>query len=241
MKISWFIAFLLVFSTSCISVMADHTIRTQTESFPAGDVTAALLETGAGTLTVTGMPGLSAIEVTAEFKCRDSSAAKAQDILDNLRLTMEVRGNTFHLKSEHLRDWNWGDSGWIDITIKMPKQIDLEVDDGSGAIAISGMGRNIRIEDGSGEIELTDIDGSIHIEDGSGEIRIRNAQRDVEINDGSGSIDVRYVGGNVRISDGSGSIDVDDVRGDLIIPSDGSGSLHYARVTGKVDVPKRRR
>ena len=39
----------------------------------------------------------------------------------------------------------------------------------------------------------------------------------------------------------SGSIDVDDVGGDLVVPAAGSGSLHYSRVMGKVEVPKRKR
>ena len=296
MRIYRFMPLLLVFCTSCIPAMADHTLRTRNESFPARGVSAAVLETGAGILSITGRSDLSAIEVKAEFKCRGIVPSDSQRILDNLRLEMEVRGETFYLKSERLSDWNWGDSGWIDLIINMPKDIDLDVNDGSGSIDINGMGRNIRIKDGSGGIELTDNDGSIQINDGSGSIhvrkvrqnvdihdgsgsidvryvdgnlqihdgsgsievddvggdliipsdgsgsiRVRNARRNVEINDGSGSINVQHVGGNVRIRDGSGSIDVNDVEGDLDIPSGGSGSIHYSRILGKVDVPKKHR
>ena len=236
MKISWLFSLLLAFNASCMTVSADQMLRTQTEYFSADGVVAAELETGAGSLTVNGIEGLDAIEVSAEFKCGSALFSDAQRILDNLQLSMEVRGNTFYLKSDQLRDWSWGNSGWIDISINMPKRIDLEVNDGSGSTFISGMGRNIRIKDGSGKIELTNTDGSIYIDDGSGEIRIRNAEGDIDINDGSGSIDLRYLGGSAQIHDGSGSIDVDDVRGDLIIREDGSGSIRAQNIQRDVEI-----
>jgi hypothetical protein len=236
MRISLLLALLMGLNTSCTIVLADHTLRTQTESFPASGIEAALLETAAGILTITGTPGMSAIEVRAEFKCKSGFSGNTERILDNLQLDMEVRGNTFYLKSHHRGNWNLGDSGWIDISINMPTEIALDIDDGSGSISISGINRSIKITDGSGEIELTRIDGSIQIDDGSGEIRVRNAQGDVDIQDGSGSIDLRYLGRNVQIRDGSGSINVDDVVGDLDIPSDGSGEIHAQNIQNNVDI-----
>jgi hypothetical protein len=236
MKCSLLLALLMALNTSCVTVLADHTLRTQTESFPASGIEAAILKTGAGMLTVTGMPDLSAIDVRAEFKSRSGFSGNTQEILDNLQLDMEVRGNTFYLKADHRGGWNWGDSGCIDIYINMPANIELDVDDGSGPLSISGIDRNVGIKDGSGEIELTRINGSIRIHDGSGEIRVRNAQGNLEINDGSGSIDLRYLGGNVQIQDGSGSIHVDDVGGDLVISGDGSGEIRVRNIQHNVDI-----
>jgi hypothetical protein len=231
-----FLLLLTLLNTSCVSVLADHTLQTQTKSFSAEGVAKAILDTGAGSLTVIGMPGLSAIEVRAEYKNSTGFSGNAQNILDKMRLSMEVRGNIFYLKSEHPGGWNWGESGWIDITINIPKVIELEVNDGSGSMSISGMDRNVNIVDGSGGIELTNVNGDISISDGSGEIRVRNARGDIDINDGSGSIDLRYIGGNTRIRDGSGSISVADLNGDLIIPEDGSGNIRVENATRDVDI-----
>ena len=134
MKISGLILLLLALNTACVTVSASQAIRTQNDSFSAVGVEKAVLETGAGSLAINGRSGLEAIEVSAEFKCGSDFASNSQRILDSLRLSMEVRGNTFHLKSEHLKTWNFGESGWIDITINMPSGIELEVDDGSGSI-----------------------------------------------------------------------------------------------------------
>ena len=229
-----------MFATSCVFGMAEQTLRTQKESFPAAAISTVRLETGAGSLTVTGQEGVTAIDVTAAFKANVSSENDAKRILDNLKLTMEVRGNTFYLKTEQRNDWHWGDSGRIDITIVLPSRLPLDIDDGSGAISVKGMGGDIAIDDGSGEIEIDGVQGNLTIQDGSGGIRIRNAARDLEIEDGSGGIDIRHVGGNVRIEDGSGSMNVEDVDGNLVVPRGGSGSIHYSDVRGRIDIPRRR-
>jgi DUF4097 and DUF4098 domain-containing protein YvlB len=229
-----------MFAASCVFSMAEQTLRTQKESFPAAAVSTVRLETGAGSLTVTGQEGVTAIDVIAEFKANVGSENDAKRILDNLKLTMEIRGNTFYLKTEQRNNWHWGDSGRIDISIVLPSRLPLDVEDGSGGISIKGVDGDIVIDDGSGEIEIDGVRGNLTIQDGSGEIRIRNAARDLEIEDGSGGIDIRHVGGNVRIEDGSGSMSVEDVNGSLVVPSDGSGSIHYADVRGKINIPRRK-
>ena len=240
MRITLTFAFLALCTGSCAFSMAEQTLRTQNESFSAAGVSAVRLETGPGSLQVTGRPGAPSIEVTAEFKANVGSQGDAKRILDNLKLTMETRGDTFFLKSEQLSDWHWGDSGRIDLTIALPSAVRLDINDGSGSMSIKGMGRDVRIEDGSGEVEVDGVDGNLEIDDGSGSIWIRNVKGEVAIEDGSGGIDIARVGGNVRIDDGSGSIDVEDVAGDLIIPHDGSGSVHYRDVRGRLDIPQRK-
>ncbi len=51
------------------------------------------------------------------------------------------------------------------------------------------------------------------------------------------TITVRTVGGSVSIDDESGSIDVSDVAQDLIIEDDGSGSLTFADIQRRVEIP----
>jgi hypothetical protein len=233
-------AFLTLCTGSCAFSMAEQTLRTQNESFSAANVSAVRLETGPGSLQVTGIPGALSIEVTAEFKANLGSQSDTKRILDNLKLTMETRGDTFYLKSEQLGDWHWGDSGRIDLTISVPSAVRLDIDDGSGSMSVKGMGRDVRIEDGSGEIDVDGVEGNLVVNDGSGSIWIRNVKGEVEIEDGSGGIDIAHVGRSVRIDDGSGSIDVEDVAGDLVIPHDGSGSIHHRDVRGRLDLPRRR-
>jgi len=235
-----FAPILLLAMNSCIMTMAEQTLSTKTESFSAEGIDMVRLEVGAGSLTITGNPGATSVEIVAEFKARLRTDAEAQRVLDNLVLIMEPRGSTFYIKTGQKQSWDLGNSGRIDLKVTVPTSTSLSVTDSSGSISISGMDRDLDIEDGSGSIEVEDVGGRIVIEDGSGSIQVRNAGSDVEIDDGSGGIVVTHVTGNVTISDGSGSIDVEDIEGALTVPRAGSGSLRYRDVRGSLDVPKKR-
>ena len=56
----------------------------------------------------------------------------------------------------------------INLTVRVPKNMDVEVDDGSGEVKIAQINGNIQIDDGSGEINIRDIRGDVGIDDGSG-------------------------------------------------------------------------
>src|SRR5437867_9521714 len=202
--------FLSLFN-ACECSFADEILTTKRRSFDAAGVSGAKFETGAGKLVIDGRLAGSAIEVIAEYRGRAGSKDEVQRIIDNLKLTMEVRGNIFYLKTERANDWGWRDNGYIDLTISLPARLKLGINDGPGSMTVSGIDGDVTIEDGSGDIEVDGLKGNLKIDDGSGSIRIENVAKNVRIHDGSGSIHVKHVGGDVWIEDGSGSIDVTDV------------------------------
>lgn len=127
----------------------------------------------------------------------------------------------------------------IDLIVEVPLGTPATVHDGSGSAELSNLA-DLEVHDGSGDLHIEDMTGRVDVHDGSGTLEIERASGPVEVYDGSGDVVVRDVGGDVRIHDGSGSIDVDGVRGDLVVSEDGSGSVDYANVGGRVDVPRRR-
>jgi DUF4097 and DUF4098 domain-containing protein YvlB len=240
MKIKHLASLWFLTASGCLVSSAAETLLTKRESFAAAGVTNARIEAGAGHLTITGRQGASTIEVVADYRGNAASEQKKQEIIDGLRLSMEVRNGVFHLKSENVQTSNWTNHGWIDLNITLPAALSLNVDDGSGAMSVIGIDGDVTIHDGSGEIEAERIVGILSIEDGSGSIRVRDVGRDLRIRDGSGGIRVEHVGGDVQIHDGSGSINVVDVTGSLVVPEHGSGSIHHEQVRGRVQVPARR-
>ena len=240
MKIKGLASLWFLTLSSCLVLSAAETLLTKRETFAAAGVTNARIETGAGSLTITGRQGASTIEVVADYKGPAASEQKKREIIDNLRLSMEVRNGTFHLKSENVQTSNWMNHGWIDLHITVPAELSLKIDDGSGSMSVTGIGGDVTIDDGSGEIEAERIQGNLSIEDGSGSIRVRDVGRNLQIRDGSGGIRIEHVAGDVQIHDGSGSIEVIDVTGSLTVPEHGSGSIHYEQVRGRVQVPSRR-
>lgn len=195
------------------------------------------VDAGAGRLEITGTPGLDRIEVVATVTVPGADEDDGKAALESdLALTLSLDGTKALLVADFDRDlWDFGDSPRIDLEIRVPAALAVDIEDGSGSISVAGLESDLRIEDGSGSIEVRDIGGSVDIEDGSGSIDVHTVRGDLRIDDGSGSIKANGIGGSVTVDDGSGSVTISDVGQDLVILDDGSGSLSYTNVRGRVD------
>lgn len=194
------------------------------------------IDAGAGSLEISGVDDLDAIQVKATINVPDKDADEANELIaEDLELSLEkVRDRARLVARFDNHFWSFDDSPSVDLDIRVPHGLALFVDDGSGSIRVINVNSDIRIDDGSGSIRIEMV-GSVVIDDGSGSIKIAGVQGDVSVEDGSGSITVEHVGGSVTIDDGSGGIDVLDVEHDLIIIDDGSGSVSVTDVRGKFD------
>jgi hypothetical protein len=215
------------------------------------------VEAGAGSLRVEGKAGLRQVQVTG------TARSSSQKFLTQIKLIAERRGDVVFIKadipdSDSNRDDDYSAS--LDLVIEVPQGINAEVGDGSGDTKILNVG-SLDASDGSGSFSVIGAAGSVRITDGSGDLTIENVGGDVKVNDGSGDITVRNVTGSFTVeSDGSGGIYATDVRGSVVVQNDGSGSIEvnkvgkdftveskgsgsidYADVSGRVDIPERRR
>jgi DUF4097 and DUF4098 domain-containing protein YvlB len=194
------------------------------------------IDAGAGSLEITGVDDLDAIQVRATINVPDKDADEANELIaEDLKLSLEkVRDQARLVAHFDNHSWSFDDSPSVDLDVRVPHGLALLVDDGSGSISVINVNSDISIDDGSGSIKIEKV-GSIVIDDGSGSIKIAGVLGDVSVEDGSGSITVEHVGGSVTIDDGSGGIDVLDVEHDLIIIDDGSGSVSATDVRGKFE------
>jgi DUF4097 and DUF4098 domain-containing protein YvlB len=217
-------------------------VETRNLKLPAEDLKKLEIDCAAGFLKVNGIPGLQEIQVEAEIVVKDMDDDRAQKELQRyLELSLEKYGQRATLISDfdHSAFSMSSILGKktqvsINLTVKMPREMDLEVDDGSGAVEIQNITGDVLIDDGSGEIEIKNINGDVDIDDGSGELIIERIKGDVKIDDGSGELLVTEIEGSVFIDDGSGKITIDGIVGDVIIEDDGSGSVKIKNVKGKV-------
>lgn len=228
----------------------------------ARDARVVQIEAHAGSLRVEGRAGLTQVRI------RGTARASTRDLLNDIKLIAERRGNAVFIKADipdddrNVRNWVSDDRHYrgLDLLIEVPMALSLDVgdgsgeasfvnvgalslSDGSGEIEIRGAKGSVSVNDGSGTIDIDGVQGNVKIHDGSGEIRARNVTGDVIVDtDGSGSINVSGVGGTMRVgNDGSGNIDVDGVAGNFVVDNDGGGSIRYATVKGRVDIPERKR
>jgi hypothetical protein len=183
------------------------------------------IEAGAGPMTVEGDDGDS-IRVEAGIYQRSAN--------DDYRLVLEADGENGARLLAEAASTAFGGSDYIDLTILVPRSMDLRIEDGSGSIRVRGVDGDLDLEDGSGSVTIAMIGGNITINDGSGSLSIEGIGGDLRIDDGSGSIDVSEVAGKVTVSDGSGSITVRNA-GDFELLEDGSGSVNLEGIRSRAD------
>jgi hypothetical protein len=206
-------------------------------SLSAAGINTMEFDCGAGFLEVSGVDGLNEIKVDAEIVLKGFSNAEAKRLMERcVKLSLEKRGARAVLisKIECSSLFDWGEKA-INLTVKVPKKIDLIVDDGSGSITIEDINGDLEIDDGSGSIEISNINGRLDIEDGSGTITLYKITGNIEIEDGSGTIDIGNTTGDIDIDDGSGDIEAEDIRGAIDI-SDGSGTIEVKNADGDVEI-----
>jgi DUF4097 and DUF4098 domain-containing protein YvlB len=229
------ITFLVLF-VFCLS-MAISFEKTERMSLSADGIDKLVIDCGSGFLYVTGEDSLRSIEVEAEIIVKGKSEKDIESyVKDNVKLELKKQGSEAVLTSMFKQPFpriNFR-TRVINLTVRVPKNLGLEIDDGSGEVKIEHIDGNLRIDDGSGEITVRDILGDVNIDDGSGTIDVEDVAGNLEIDDGSGTIKINDVRKNVKVSDGSGSIYIDGVVGDVTIREDGSGSVKIKNVSGSV-------
>ncbi len=251
------LAFILVFTagvslTGCIinvnaAGMPDLNHQQRELILDSQDLQGLIAETGAGSLEIIGVEGLSQIKLVADIYSNKDGNDDSKVIL-----TLEKKANKAKLKADFEQSGFNNDSPYIDLKLQVPANLALDIDDGSGAILISKMtadinvkdgsgklimngGNNVSIEDGSGDIEISQINGSLTIEDGSGAIKVTDIRGNIAIDDGSGNIEVANVQSPVTITDGSGDINVFNTKG-LTILAAGSGDVTFNKIDGPVSM-----
>jgi len=233
------VSLLLLLSLTAASAAAADFEETRELSMATRGIDTISVDNGSGYVEIVGVEGLDQILVTATLVLEDTNPEDAERVIErDLILTLEEDSDTAILKAffERRGLFNFKSNGLVNLDIRVPSRLHLNLDDGSGSTKIENVRGDLNIHDGSGSLELMNVGGEVFVDDGSGSILARGVGGDLSINDGSGSIRVQDVAGSVTIDDGSGSIDVQNIESDLVIVDDGSGSLDYSGIEGDVHV-----
>jgi hypothetical protein len=189
---------------------------------------------GSGFLTVIGSNGIDRISVTGHIVIRNIAANEFQAYLDKqLQLSLKKAGNNAVLQAEVKKSFQREIEAKIDLTVIVPKALNITIDDGSGPIIVTNLSGALQIDDDTGKMDIINMQGNLNIKDGPGGINIQDVRGNVEVQDGSGEIKIGLIKGNVSITDASGSITVEDIDGNVTI-TDGSGSIEIHQVTQNV-------
>lgn len=198
------------------------------------DIQTLKIHCGAGSLTVIGANGIDRISATGQIEVRGIAADELQKYLEKqVRLSLKKLGNHAVLEAETKKSFQREIEATIDLTVIVPKALNITIDDGSGPIIVTNLSGDLQVNDDSGKIDIINMQGSIKVKDGSGAINIQDVRGNVEVQDGSGEIEIGLIKGNLSITDGSGSIMIQDIDGNVSV-TDGSGSIEIHQVTQDV-------
>jgi hypothetical protein len=204
---------------------------------PSQDIETLVIKCGAGSLNLRGIDGLTKIQVVTQIQVeglgeKDLNTFFRKDLL----LHLEKLGTKAVLRGVFIRSTDLNPrEAKIDMTVRVPKNLNVKIDDGSGPISVNDLSGKLEIDDGSGSVKIENITGIVRVVDTSGTIEIEGIKGNVHVRDGSGRIDINLIEGDVNVIDASGSIKIQDVEGYVKV-SDGSGSIEIHDISKGVSI-----
>ncbi len=219
---------------------------------PTSGITNFKIQAGAGELEIS-QSNLPLITVEAEVGVYASNESKVDEILsEELDLSLEKKAGQAHLRSYIAFDDDQ-DRGFtpfeffkapyrfINLKIKVPAGISLDIDDQGGDIVLAGLTNDVKLNDNSGYIYCNNTNGSLTISDNSGDIFLKNINQDIAsipnivIDDNSGEIKIINARGNIRLDDTSGGIYLENIKGNARI-DDTSDDIRVFDLDGDLEI-----
>jgi DUF4097 and DUF4098 domain-containing protein YvlB len=207
----------------------------RTLDLPADGLSDLKLQTRAGDLRITGVAGLKQLEF------RGKACASTAEALEQLTLQQTRSGSTQNVvaTAPEQVDGSWFGSSYayIDLEVRVPQSLALQLDDSSGDIEIDDAGA-VELRDSSGDIRISRAHGDLRIADSSGDIDVDQAEGAVTVSsDSSGDIEIDGVRRDVLIDDdSSGDVKISGVGGNARVDRDSSGDIRFRRITGNAEV-----
>jgi len=232
------VLFGLILAAVSTTALADHDCKFKAERNldidPAG-LKALALVLGSSDAQVEGVAGIKRIEV------RGKACASEEEWLKDLTVDQERSGDRVRVTTSKNRSGThinlFGSSyAYIDLTVRIPTDLALEVDAGSGDADVTNVA-SLRFTSGSGDLKAHHIVGDVLVKVGSGDAIIDDIGGLNVERVGSGDIRASNSRGDIKVGHvGSGDVTFADVRGSVRIESVGSGDVGVRRTGGDVEI-----
>lgn len=174
-----------------------------------------LLDLGSADARVSGVAGLSRVEV------RGTACASNPDWLKDLQLDTSQSADSASVKvrrGDHdnvFSLFGFSRYAYMKLSVRVPPQLAIAIRSGSGDVVAETLA-SLDFHAGSGDLQADEISGALALQVASGDV------------------EGRHVGSVALRSTGSGDVTVAGVRGDVHADHAGSGDLHFSNVEGGV-------
>ena len=150
-----------------------------------------------------------------------------------LRIDSHQDGDNVQISARTGGHWGWWGSRnrRIHIEVRTPKNSDLQIFTGDGAVDTESINGQLKVHTGDGSVRAQAVSGSVDIQTGDGSITLEGANGDIRLHTGDGHIEGRHLDGKLDASSGDGHINIDG-RLDALNIKTGDGSISARLLPG---------
>ncbi|MDQ7050402.1 MAG: hypothetical protein Q9M92_13075 [Enterobacterales bacterium] len=156
-----------------------------------------------------------------QVQVKVTKKARKGSYVESFKVNLEQNGNDISI--EGFGEWNTRVK--VSYQIKVPKNFNLNLETGGGAIEIGDMSGMIKAETSGGAIKVGNIaKGSVDVDTSGGRIEIGNVKGNVKAETSGGAIVIGHVSGKTSLDTSGGSIKVASA-GDKLEAETSGGSI----------------
>lgn len=200
--LSWVIVIVLI--VAGLGALATNwrivTIPVPTRSFQIMEHARLVIQNGAGKVSIRrGEEGAISVAATKRASGFGIDPEKMQIFCDQ-------QGDTLNIATRV--SWNIFQFGLrsIDFEITVPANCDVQLENGSGRVAVQGTNGDIRLRTGGGRIEAYHLGGQIAMKTGGGGIKVGDLRGQMLITTGGGGVQGEGLQGQLSLTTGGGGI-----------------------------------
>jgi hypothetical protein len=185
------------------------------------------VDTSGGGITVEPGAG-DTVKVLAKETIRADSDAEADELLKDLTLTIEQRGNDVVAKSKYASTpFGFHFGSWppvqVSFVITVPVRYHADLHTSGGGIEVGDLTGNILARTSGGGIRIGKVDGTVDAHTSGGNVRLDSCTGDTKLSSSGGGISAQRIVGKADLSTSGGGISVKLVENALQAHTSGGG------------------
>jgi len=208
------IACAALLAASAVAVHAEDV----TKSFTVSGRANVRVETNDGSVRVTTGESKQ-VEFRVEYR--------GYELGKNLRVDAHQDGDKVEMTARVTGHWGFTfghNSRGLHIEVRMPREADLQVETGDGAVQAESINGTVNVHTGDGSVKAYSLNGTIDLHTNDGSITVENLKGNMRLRTGDGSIEARNLDGKVEADSGDGHIRIAG-RFDALNVRTGDGSV----------------
>lgn len=206
-----------------------------------------------GSVTITGAD-VDTVQVRAIKTAYDSTQARADEEVKDIKYTIDQNGTTITLRYEIPESMNFSNNlNTVDFIVTVPSEVTVDVEGSTGEVSVSGTQGNVDIENDFGDITVENLEGSLSVETNSGRVEasaIKAGSGDIDMHSDFGAITLENANArDITAVSNSGTITLSEVRatdeltartdfGSTIFENGNARSLRVETNSGTVELTK---